>query len=124
VEHSTVGVELWERSIPGLETLTLLKAVGVIEGATPADILAFTLEGDLAKRKEFDPDISLLEIVKPVTPTIQVTRTHVIAPYPGLYGCVCVCVCGCGCDTNNGTTVNHWAPFHMLCAFAATHTIK
>ncbi len=64
--HSTERVELYERKIPKLEgtALTLMKAVGEVEGATPQDILAFTLEGDLNKRKEFDPDISLLEVLK------------------------------------------------------------
>merc|ERR1711991_166619 len=60
----------------------LLKAIGEVDGATPQDILAFTLEGDLEKRKEFDPDISLLEVVKEINPTLQVTRTHFVAPYP------------------------------------------
>lgn len=63
-------------------SFTLLKAIGEVDGATPQDILAFTLEGDLEKRKEFDPDISLLEVVKEITPTLQVTRTHFTAPYP------------------------------------------
>ena len=31
---------------------------------------------------EFDPDLVLLELVKEVTPTIHITRTHVAAPYP------------------------------------------
>jgi hypothetical protein len=66
VGHSTERVELYERKIPKLEAtaLTLMKAVGEVEGATPQDILEFTLEGDLNKRKEFDPDISLLEVIK------------------------------------------------------------
>jgi hypothetical protein len=66
VGHSTERVELFERKIPKLEAtaLTLMKAVGEVEGATPQDILEFTLEGDLNKRKEFDPDISLLEVLK------------------------------------------------------------
>ena len=84
VAHSTANVELYERKIPKLEgtQLTLMKCVGEVEGATPQDILAFTLEGDLKKRREFDPDISLLDLVKEVTPTVQVTRTHFVAPYP------------------------------------------
>ena len=70
--------------IPKLEgtSLTFMKCVGDVEGATPKDILDFTLEHDLEKRKEFDPDISLLEVVKEFTPTLQVTRTHFVAPYP------------------------------------------
>jgi hypothetical protein len=44
--------------------------------------LGFTLEDDLKKRKEFDPDITLLETIKEVNPTLQVTRTHFAAPYP------------------------------------------
>ncbi len=44
MDNYTEGVQLFERTIPKLESLTLLKAVGEIEGATPADILAFTLE--------------------------------------------------------------------------------
>ena len=82
VAQSTEGVQLFERALPEVESLTLLKAIGDIKGATPADILAFTLEGDLEKRKEFDPDLLQLEVVKEVKPTLQVTRTEVAAPYP------------------------------------------
>jgi hypothetical protein len=38
------------------------KAVGEVEGATPANILGFTLEGDIKIRQAFDPDIMLLEV--------------------------------------------------------------
>lgn len=44
VDNYTEGVQLFERPIPKLESLTLLKAVGEIEGASPADLLRFTLE--------------------------------------------------------------------------------
>lgn len=59
-----------------------MKCVGDVEGASPADLLAFTLERDMDKRKEFDPDINLLEILREVTPTLHLTRTQFMAPYP------------------------------------------
>merc|ERR1711991_266551 len=81
VSHSTPDVDLFERQHDKLKDtgLTFMKCVGVVKGATPQDILGWTLEGDLEKRKEFDPDINLLEMVKEITPTIQVTRTHFVA---------------------------------------------
>ncbi len=39
--------------------------------ATPEDILNFTLEADLKKRQEFDPDISLLDRVKEIKPGLE-----------------------------------------------------
>merc|ERR1711991_1285946 len=80
VSHSTPDVDLFERQHDKLKDtgLTFMKCVGVVKGATPQDILGWTLEGDLEKRKEFDPDINLLEMVKEITPTIQVTRTHFV----------------------------------------------
>ena len=82
ISHSTEKVQLFEKTVPQLKSLTLLKAIGVVENCTIQQVLDWNLELNVEKRKIYDPDLLLLEKVKTINETLEVTRTEVNCPYP------------------------------------------